>query len=124
MKLPTSRDETLLLHNPKCSKSRATLALLEERGIRFETRRYLEDPLSPDELESLSRRLGLPPLAFTRTGQAEFESAGLTQDSSPAELVRAIAAAPILMERPIVVRGERAAVGRPPENVLTLFEHL
>ena len=67
MALPGSDDEILLLHNPKCSKSRATLALLEERGARFSTRLYLEDPLDRAELRELARRLGRPALEFTRT---------------------------------------------------------
>ncbi|MEZ4353170.1 MAG: arsenate reductase (glutaredoxin) [Myxococcota bacterium] len=119
--LPGSDDEILLLHNPKCSKSRATLALLEERGARFSTRLYLEDPLDRGELRELARRLGRPALGFTRTGQAEFEQAGLSTASGEDALLDAMAATPILMERPIVIRGERAAIGRPPEAVLALL---
>lgn len=122
MSLPSSEDEVLLLHNPKCSKSRATLALLEERGIAFETRLYLEEPLAVDELAELGRRLGRPAIEFTRTKQAEFGEAGLAKDSAAEAILSAIAAAPILMERPVVVRGARAAIGRPPEDVLALFD--
>lgn len=121
MALPTSRDALLLLHNPKCSKSRQTLALLEERGVEFETRRYLEAPLDAGELEELGRRLGRTPIEFTRTKQAEFAEAGLSKDSNAADIVAAMAAAPILMERPVLVRGERAVIGRPPEDVLSLL---
>lgn len=122
MSLPESDRPILLLHNPKCSKSRATLALLEERGLRFATRLYLEDPLSVEELGRLGERLGRAPIEFTRTKQAEFAAAGLSQASSEAELLEAMAKTPILMERPIVIRGERAAIGRPPEDVLPLLE--
>lgn len=122
MGLPGSTDEILMLHNPKCSKSRATLALLEERGVDFTTRLYLEDPLDPDELRELGKRLGRSVVDFTRTGQAEFAEAGLSKDSDENELVVSMAAAPILMERPVVVRGNRAAIGRPIEEVVALLE--
>lgn len=119
---PPTDDSILLLHNPKCSKSRAALALLEQRGATCETRLYLENPLSADELRDLGRRLGKSAIEFTRTKQAEFAAAGLTRDSSEAEVFAAIARTPILLERPIVIRGDRARIGRPPENVLELLD--
>jgi arsenate reductase len=122
MQLPSSRDEILILHNPKCSKSRATLALLEESGVEFGKRLYLEHPLGREELLDLGRRLGKAMLAFTRTKQSEFAEAGLTQDSPESAVLDAVVAMPILMERPIVIRGDRAAIGRPPEEVLALLE--
>ena len=122
MSLPTSRDEIVLLHNPKCSKSRATLALLEERGVDFATRLYLEDPLDRGELEDLARRLAKPVVEFTRTKQQEFAEAGLDADSGEGALLVAISKTPILMERPIVIRGDEAAIGRPPEDVLMLLD--
>jgi arsenate reductase len=122
MSLPESEDEIVLLHNPRCSKSRATLALLEERGVDVAVRTYLEDPLSRDEIVELGRRLGLPVAAFTRKKQAEFAEAGLDDSSSEDELVGAMASTPILMERPILLRGKRAAIGRPPEDVLALLD--
>lgn len=121
MPLPSSEDEMLLLHNPKCSKSRATLALLEGEGAAFATRLYLEDPLDREELRDLGRRLGKSIIAFTRTKQAEFDSAGLSKESSEAAILDAMAANPILMERPVLIRGDRAAIGRPPEDVLALL---
>ena len=122
MSLPSSGDEILLLHNPKCSKSRATRALLEERGVDFATRLYLEDPLSKAELEDLAKRLARRPIDFARTGQAEFAAAGVTRESSDAQILEAMVSAPILMERPIVIRGARAAIGRPPEQVLEILD--
>ncbi len=122
MGLPSSEDEILILHNPNCSKSRKTCALLEERGVDFATRLYLDDPLSRGELEDLATRLARRPIDFTRTGQAEFAAAGVTPESSDAQILEAMAAAPILMERPIVIRGARAAIGRPPEGVLALLD--
>lgn len=119
--LPSS-DEVLLLHNPRCSKSRATRELLEARGIAFRERLYLESPLSEDELVDLVRRLGAVATDVVRAKEAAYTEAGLSSSSSEAELFAAIATAPILMERPIVIRGSRAAIGRPPEAVLRLFE--
>jgi len=120
--LPRSKDEILFLHNPRCSKSRATLSLLEERGVSFETRQYLEAPLNPEELGELGERLGRPILDWTRKKESAFAEAGLSTDSSEAEVQAAMQAAPILMERPIVIRGERAVIGRPPEDVLALID--
>ena len=122
MALPTSNDEILLLHNPKCSKSRATLGLLEERGVAFQTRLYLENPLGQEELADLGQRLGKPALEFTRSKQGEFANAALDASSSEAEIFVAMAVEPILMERPILIRGDRAAIGRPPEDVLVLLD--
>ncbi len=122
MSLPRSEDEILLLHNPICSKSRATLALLEERGVDFETRLYLDSPLDAAELRDLGERLGRAPIEFTRTKQAEFAEAGLSKASEPDAILAAMAKAPILMERPVVIRGRRAAIGRPPEDVLPLLD--
>jgi arsenate reductase len=120
--LPASKNVVLLLHNPKCSKSRATLDLLRERGIDVVVRLYLEDPLDREELEDLGRRLGRSPIEFTRSQQQEFKDAGLSRSSSDDEILTAMTVSPILMERPILVRGDRAAIGRPPEDVLRLLD--
>ena len=122
MALPESDEQMVLLHNPRCSKSRATLALLEERGAKFEIREYLSDPLSREELAGLSGCLGRPPREWVRTREGAFSDVGLSDESSDDALLDAVAAHPILMERPILVRGGRAAVGRPPEDVLRLLE--
>lgn len=120
MTLPGRDQLPLLLHNPRCSKSRAAKALLEERGVAFAERRYLEDPLTHAELEDLARRLGQPPAAFVRRGEEAYRRAGLDRDSGDDELLRALASEPILLERPILVTGTGAVVGRPPERVLDL----
>ena len=120
MALPDG-DEVLILHNPRCSKSRATVALLKERGIPFQERRYLDDPLTRDELGELERRLGRPAAEWVRRGQAEFQAAGLGANPSADAILEAMAAHPILTDRPIVVRGGSARLGRPPEEVLSLF---
>jgi arsenate reductase len=119
--LTTSEDELLLLHNPKCSKSRATLLLLEERGANFRTRLYLEEPLGKEELVDLGRRLGRRAYEYTRRKESEFGDAGLDASSSEDSILDAVVAAPILMERPILIRGRRAVIGRPPEDVLSLL---
>ncbi len=117
-----------LLHNPKCSKSRATLELLEtylsENNLdssQLVIRPYLEDPLSVQELTQLVSQLNLPALSLVRTKEAAFAATELDQNSSAADLLAAVAAEPILMERPVVIYGDKAAIGRPPENVLALL---
>lgn len=112
----------LLLHNPRCSKSRAVRALLEERGIDFEERRYLEEPLSREELAELGRRLGRPPAQWVRRGETAWAETGIGPDADPEAVLDAVVAHPILLERPIVVRGGRAVVGRPPEAVGALLD--
>ena len=107
-----------IYHNPRCSKSRATLALLEERGVSPEIRLYLQDPPDVTELKGLLKKLGIPAAQLVRRGESEYKQSGLGPDSSEADLLAAMAAHPKLIERPIVVRGKRAVLGRPPENVL------
>lgn len=121
MSLPNSDDEILFLHNPRCSKSRATKELLDASGVAYVERQYLEEPLGAAELRDLGTRLGLEPKAWTRSGEAEYAEQGLSSTSGADELIDAIAKAPKLMQRPIVVRGKRAKIGRPPEDVRELF---
>ncbi len=119
--LPRDAETTLLIHNPRCSKSRQTLALLEEQGVDFEIRPYLDDPLDRAELDELRGRLGRPVADWVRSGESCYGEAGLSVNSSDEELLAALATHPKLLQRPIVVRGERAEIGRPPEQVLDLF---
>lgn len=114
-------DALTLLHNPRCSKSRAAKALLEERGVAYRERRYLEEPLTPAELAELRRRLGAPAAEWVRRGEDEYKSAGLSRESADEDLIAALAAHPVLIERPILVARERAVVGRPPERILSLL---
>ena len=119
--MPLPEDDTLvLLHNPRCSKSRAARALLEERGVPFVERRYLEDPLSRAELDELRARLARPAAEWARQGESAWADAGLAAGASEDAILDAMATHPILIERPIAVRGRRAVVGRPPETVLDL----
>lgn len=116
-------NETTIYHNPRCSKSRATLALLEERGIHPTVVEYLKTPPDAARVEELLALLGKEPRDVIRTGEDVYAELGLSDPGKTrAELVAAIAAHPILLERPIVVAGGKAAIGRPPESVLALFD--
>jgi arsenate reductase len=114
-------DSLVLLHNPRCSKSRAAKVLLAERGVSFVERKYLEHPLSAAELTGLHARLGRPVIEWTRRNESGFAAAGLTATSSDAAIIAAIADTPALLERPIRICGDRAVVGRPPEDILALL---
>ena len=110
-----------IYHNPRCSKSRQTLALLQEQGIEPEVIEYLSTPVDADTLRSVVAKLGASAHDIVRTKEAEYDQAGLSPDSSEEDVIQAIVQYPKLMERPIVVRGDKAAIGRPPESVLDLF---
>ena len=120
--LPESDDEILLLHNPRCSKSRAARALLEQAGVAFTERRYLEQPLSLEELRDLRARLDRPPGEWLRSSEKAAREAGLSAAGDEGEILAAMQRDPILMERPIIVRGRRAVVGRPPERLNELLD--
>ena len=111
-----------IYHNPRCSKSRQTLALLEKRGIEPEIIEYLVTPPTEAELKQLLKLLGISPRELLRTKEEEYKQAKLDKsDVSDAEIIRAMIKYPRLMERPIVVAGNKAALGRPPENVLKIL---
>lgn len=109
----------ILWHNPRCSKSRAALKLLEERGVGVTVRRYLEDPPGPEELEAVRRMLGVPAAQMMR--RKEAKAGELPPDAADDELIAAMTRNPILIERPIAIAGSRAVIGRPPEAVLDLL---
>jgi len=121
MTLPVRDDQFVLLHNPRCSKSRRVKAILEERGVDFVVRRYLDEPLDARELEELEARLQRPVREWVRRGEAAFQAAGLGDDADEDALRAALLEHPVLLERPILVRGRRACLGRPPEEVLELL---
>ncbi len=111
-----------IYHNPRCSKSRATLELLTARGFAPRIVNYLETPLSPAELEKLLSLLGLEPRDVLRREEDEYSDLGLADPKlTRRELVAAIAKHPRLLQRPIVVVGDKAAIGRPPEAVLAIL---
>jgi arsenate reductase len=107
----------VFLHNPRCSKSRAALELVRDAGVELPVREYLRDPLSVDELRPIVKMLGVRPIEIVRRGEAPFKALGLSDATPDDEVLRAMAENPILIERPIIVRGGRAVVGRPPEAV-------
>ncbi|WP_353471333.1 arsenate reductase (glutaredoxin) [Salipiger sp. H15] len=111
----------ILWHNPRCSKSREALALLQGKGVEPEVRRYLEDAPSLDELKAAQAALGLPAIKMVRVKEPEFAAAGLSKDSDDETLLRAMAEVPKLIERPIAFAATRAVIGRPPERVLDLL---
>ena len=110
-----------LWHNPRCSKSRQALALLEKTGAEIALRLYLKDAPDLTEIEALQTALGLKAIDMMRRGEKAFKETGLSKDSQDADLRAAMLAHPILIERPIAVKGGEAVIGRPPEDVLTLL---
>ncbi|HEY6985219.1 MAG TPA: arsenate reductase (glutaredoxin) [Rhodanobacteraceae bacterium] len=111
-----------IYHNPRCSKSRATLELLAARGFEPRIVNYLETPPSPAELEKLLALLGLEPRDVLRKEEEEYSALGLADPKlTRRELIAAIAKHPRLLQRPIVVVGDKAAIGRPPETVLAIL---
>jgi len=110
-----------IYHNPRCSKSRATLALLEERGIDLDIIEYLKTPPSAEELTRILAMLGKSPAELMRKGEEEYKMYFSGKDLSDAEAVALMVQYPKLIERPIVVNGDAAAVGRPPESVLDIL---
>ena len=111
-----------IYHNPRCGKSRQTLALLEERGIRPQVIEYLQNPPSAGELDAILNMLGMEPRDLMRTHETPYKEQNLASpEKSRAQLLAAMAASPILIERPIVIANGKAAVGRPPEAVLAIL---
>jgi arsenate reductase len=114
--------DVTIYHNPRCTKSRQTLQLLEEKGITPEVVLYLETPPSKETVKELLSKLGKKPLEIVRKNEAEFCALGLNAaDTSDDQIINGIVSAPKLLERPIVVKGDKAAIGRPPENVLAIL---
>ena len=115
-------DETLfLLHNPRCSKSCEAKALLDARGARYEMRLYIEAPLSREELADLAQRVARPVRDLVRTKEPAFAALALSEPASDVALLDALAREPALLERPVLVRGKRAVIGRPPDAILELL---
>lgn len=115
--------DVTLFHNPRCSKSREALRLLEEHGARVTILEYLVVPLDESTLGEVIRKLGVRPRDVVRRGEPAFEIlslANMLDDDD--EVIRALVSEPILLERPIAILGERACIGRPPERVLELLQ--
>ncbi|WP_095137157.1 arsenate reductase (glutaredoxin) [Pseudomonas sp. Irchel s3a10] len=111
-----------LYHNPRCSKSRGALELLEARGLTPNVVRYLETPLNAAQIKALLGKLGISARQLLRSGEDEYKMLQLADESlSDAQLIDAIAQHPKLMERPILEVGDKAVIGRPPEQILELL---
>ncbi len=114
---------TRIYHNPRCSKSRQTLSIIEETGEDVDIIEYLQDGPSLEELDELCTLLGAEPLEIMRTHEERFKELGLSKkdERSREDWLQLMIENPILIERPIVVRGEKAVLGRPPENVFEIL---
>ena len=111
-----------IYHNPRCSKSRQTLRLLRDKGVEPHIVEYLREPPDAATLKRLSRQLGVSARDLLRRGEAAYKALGLADPGkNEDELIAATIENPILLERPIVVKGDQAVIGRPPENVLKIL---
>lgn len=112
----------LIYHNPRCSKSRETLKLLRDKGIEPEIVEYLKTPPSAAQIETILRQLGMSARELIRTREAPYKELGLAdKKKTDKALIKAMAANPVLIERPIVIANGKAALGRPPENALSVL---
>jgi arsenate reductase (glutaredoxin) len=111
-----------IYHNPRCSKSRQTLQLLQEKGIEPEVIEYLKTPPSAEELNNILQKLGIEPRELMRTKETEYKTSGLDDETlDRQELINGMVNHPILIERPIVIANNKAAIGRPPEAVQSIL---
>ena len=108
-------------HNPRCSKSRQTLGILEEKGIVAEVVKYLDKTLSVQELKEILKKLNISARELMRTKEDEYKNLNLKSENDEEKLLEAMVNHPKLIERPIVIKGDKAVLGRPPEKVLELF---
>ncbi|ASG65615.1 arsenate reductase (glutaredoxin) [Idiomarina piscisalsi] len=113
--------EVTIYHNPRCSKSRQTLELLKEKSIEPEVVEYLKTPPNAAELKDILNKLGLSADELMRKKEAIYKELGLAGVSDENELITAMVNNPKLIERPIVIKGDKAAIGRPPESVLDIL---
>ncbi len=122
-KLHHIMSEINILHNPRCSKSRQTLALLQENGVEPNVIEYLKSPPSKTKLKQIVKLLGVSPRDIIRTKEAEYKEAGLDNpDLTKEQIIELMVSNPKVIERPIVFSKDKAAVGRPPENVLAVIK--
>ncbi len=108
-------------HNPRCSKSRKALALLEERGVQPTQVKYLETPPTENEIRRVLSLVGVSAIDLMRRGEATFQELNLSSDTSEDELISAMVSHPILIERPVIISATQAVIGRPPENATALL---
>ncbi len=120
-KVIMDNNQTVIYYNPKCSKCRMTLKLLNERGSEPEVIEYLNDVPSKSELKDILRQLGISADRLLRKKETAYQEAGLSKVSTEDEILNAMIEYPILIERPIVIHNGKAAIGRPPESVLEIL---
>lgn len=111
----------VIYHNPRCSKSRITLQLLLDRDVEPEIVEYLKTQPSFDEISEIVKILGIKPIELVRKGESEYKLANLNDNSPDTEVIAAMVKYPKLIERPVVINGDRGAIGRPPENILDIL---
>ena len=110
-----------IYHNPRCSKSRKTLALLQENGVEPDVVLYLDNIMTADDLRGLLAKLGISPMQLVRKGESVWKEKYKGKELSDDQVIEAMIANPKLIERPIVVKDQTAVLGRPPENILELI---
>lgn len=111
----------IIYHNPRCRKSRETLEIIRNKGVEPEIVEYLKEPLTVDELKDIVEKLGISPSELLRKGEAVYKEEFKGKELSEEEWLYAMAEYPVLMERPVVVKGNKAVLGRPPEKVNELL---
>jgi arsenate reductase len=111
----------IIYHNPRCRKSRETLEIIRNKGVEPEIVEYLKDPLTVDQLTDIVDKLGINPSELLRKGEAIYKEEFKGKELSEEEWLYAMAEYPVLMERPVVVKGNKAVLGRPPEKVNELL---
>lgn len=110
-----------IYHNPRCSKSRQGLAIVQEANVDFEIREYLKEPVSEEELTDIIRKLDIPPIDLVRKNEKDWKENFKNKNLSEQEVIEAMVSFPKLIERPIFIKGERAVIGRPPEKIKDLL---
>ncbi len=109
-------------HNPRCSKSRNGVALLESEGVEYDTFKYLDESVTADEIREVLAKLGIAPRELMRTKEDIYKELGLKNEQDDEKLIEAMAAHPRLIERPIVIKGDKAVIGRPEEKIVELIK--
>ena len=110
-----------IYHNPRCSKSRQTLEILQHQAVDVQIIEYLKQPPSGDEIKAILKALGISAHQLLRTKEAEYKEHQLSEQSSSEQIIAAMIASPKLIERPIVIKGNAARIGRPPESILEIL---
>lgn len=111
-----------ILHNNRCSKSRCAIEILDNKGVDYEVVKYLENPLTEDEIRDLLKKLGQSAESIIRKGEPIFKSEFKGKEMSEEDWIKAMAQYPKLIERPILIKGDKAVVGRPPERIEELLD--